>query len=83
MQVNGHITLKIAFGLDENTNTIKVKYLLVDVPSPYNIIMGVDHTHLIRGCPIDLASEHEIPDTLRENWVGSVGLRNRSRMLLE
>lgn len=77
------ITLTMAFELDENANTIKVEYLVVFIPSPYNIIMGADHPHLVRGFHIDLASEHEILETLREKWVGSWELRNRSRMLLE
>lgn len=76
-------TLTMAFGMDENANTIKVKYLIVVIPSPYNIIMGADNPHLVGGCHIGLASEHEILETLREKWVGSWELRNRSRMLLE
>lgn len=38
VQVKGHITLKIMFGLDENMKAIIVKYLVVDVPSSNNII---------------------------------------------
>lgn len=40
VQLKGYITLKIISGMNANTNMIKVKYLVVDAPSSYNIIMG-------------------------------------------
>lgn len=38
--MKGYITLKTMFEKNENTNMIKVRYLVVEAQSSYNIIIG-------------------------------------------
>lgn len=40
VQVKGYITLRITFGDHYQAKGIKVKYLPIDTPSSYNIILG-------------------------------------------
>jgi len=40
VHVRGHITLKTTFGTGEYGKTITVKYLVVNAPNCYNIIIG-------------------------------------------
>ncbi|XP_024630733.1 uncharacterized protein [Medicago truncatula] len=40
VHVRGYVTLKTTFGSGENAETIKVKYLVINAPNSYNIIIG-------------------------------------------
>lgn len=40
VQVMGYVTIKTTFGFNESATTIKVKYMVINSPSPYNIIIG-------------------------------------------
>jgi len=40
VHVRGYITLRTTFGYGENAKTIKVNYLVINVPNSYNIIIG-------------------------------------------
>lgn len=40
VQVKGYITLKTTFGEKENARHVKVIYVVIDVLSSYNMIMG-------------------------------------------
>jgi len=40
VHVRGHITLKTTFGTKESAKTIRVKYLVINAPNSYNIIIG-------------------------------------------
>lgn len=39
VHVRGHITLKTTFGTKETAKTIEVKYLVINAPNSYNIII--------------------------------------------
>lgn len=39
VHVRGYVTLKTTFGSGENAKTIKVKYLVINAPNSYNIII--------------------------------------------
>jgi len=39
VHVRGHISLKTTFGTRENAKTIRVKYLVINAPNCYNIII--------------------------------------------
>lgn len=41
VQLKGYITMKTNPGVEENAKHIKVMYLVNDVPSLYNMIIGV------------------------------------------
>lgn len=40
VQVMVHVTLRTIFGEGEDVGTVEVSYIIVDVISPYNIIIG-------------------------------------------
>jgi hypothetical protein len=40
VHVRGYITLRTTFGIGENAKTIRVRYLVVNTPNSYNIIIG-------------------------------------------
>jgi hypothetical protein len=40
VHVRGHITLNTTFGAGVNAKTISVKYLVINAPNSYNIIIG-------------------------------------------
>lgn len=39
VQIIGHLPILTTFGSDENANTVKVRYLVVNLASPYNTII--------------------------------------------
>lgn len=47
LQTKGHITLETIFSSRVSIKTIKVKYLVVDATSPYNIILGMTALNLL------------------------------------
>lgn len=47
VQVKGYTTLQTLFVLRENAKMIKVRYLIVDTPSSYNIIIGLHALNLL------------------------------------
>lgn len=40
MHVKGYIILNTTFGAEDNSKLIKVRYLVIDAPSPCNMIIG-------------------------------------------
>lgn len=48
VQENDHITLKITCGSEVCVKTVKVKYLVMDLLSPYNAILGRPAFNLLR-----------------------------------
>jgi hypothetical protein len=49
VHVRGYITLKTTFGSGAHSETIRVRYLVVNSPSSYNIIIGRPAFNLLRG----------------------------------
>lgn len=54
IQVKDHITLEMVFVLNENAKATKVKYLVVGVSLPYNIIVGRPTLNLIGAAQLTL-----------------------------
>ena len=52
MEVRGHIELRTTFTDDTTSRTVKIRYLVVNAPSAYNILLGRPTLNRIEQLPL-------------------------------
>lgn len=64
IHVKGYIALKAIFGVEENARLIKVRYLVIDESSSYNMIIGRHSSNQLRTAPSTsyLCMKHPLMD---------------------
>lgn len=67
MQVIGYVTIKTIFGNDGNVKIIKVRYMVINASSPYNITIVRSYFNT-SGDYINFIPDHEIPVEQGASW---------------